>query len=749
MTLHRNPSKLQGLGRVVNRAASRPAPRRRSFVITLSPVASGSDSFRPVRILAWLAAAVIAAAVLPLPLAAQREARVVRQLDFQGNESINDLTLASAISTTSSSWFATAPVVRLLGLGEKRYFNQREFERDVIRLAILYKRSGFPNVTIDTLVRREPEDIYITFDITEGAPIVVDSMAVQGLDAVPGELRQEVLVDLPLRPGDVFNRYLMQANADSIVRRLRDEGYPAAEVFTSFATQAGELTADLTFDVEPGAPAVFGDVRVEGIAGVDTAVVLDLMAARQGREFSQSDLFESQRNLYSSDLFRIATVGIDSSRYEYGADSVPIVVQVAEARRYRVRGSLGYGTNDCFRGTAGLSVRNFLGRGRILDLSTRVSKVGVGSPTDWGMENRICSQLVEDSIGSRLMNYGVNAAFRRPAFLSPNNTITYALFAERRSEFAAYLREDVGGNITIARETPNRRLPLSLSYTLSYGKTEATAAIFCAFFNTCLAEDIDRLRERRRFALLTATGALPRVNNVLDPTRGYILQLELGHASRLIGSSQLLEFTRGVAEASWYRQVGRESVFSWRVKGGLIFAPEIASGSLEGVYIPPEQRFYAGGPSDVRGFRRNELGPVIYVVPEASIDDDTGLPDAGEVRAVATGGNSVFVANAELRFPSPIFSERLRLAAFIDGGALWQRGVDEGDNPLFRVTPGFGLRVGTPLGPARLDLAYNPYSLPSGRLLVLGDDGELTSGGSYDPPGVGGLTVHFAVGQPF
>src|SRR5690606_11038523 len=123
--------------------------------------------------------------------------------------------------------------------------------------------------------------------------------------------------------------------------------------------------------------------------------------------------------------------------------------------------------------------------------------------------------------------------------------------------------------------------------------------------------------------------------------------------------------------------------------------------------------------------------------------------DSGAVRAVATGGNSLVVANVELRFPSPVFSERLRLAAFIDGGALWQRGVANAEGPRVRVTPGFGLRVGTPLGPARPDIAYSPYSLPDGRLLVLGEDGELTPGADYDPPGVGGVAVHFAVGQPF
>ena len=37
------------------------------------------------------------------------------------------------------------------------------------------------------------------------------------------------------------------------------------------------------------------------------------MVARPGRPFSEDDLFPSQRNLYSSDLFRFATVNIDTT----------------------------------------------------------------------------------------------------------------------------------------------------------------------------------------------------------------------------------------------------------------------------------------------------------------------------------------------------------------------------------------------------------------------------------------------------
>ena len=42
-----------------------------------------------------------------------------------------------------------------------------------MRLSVLYKRSGYPDAVIDTLVRRTPEDVYITFKIKEGDPIRV------------------------------------------------------------------------------------------------------------------------------------------------------------------------------------------------------------------------------------------------------------------------------------------------------------------------------------------------------------------------------------------------------------------------------------------------------------------------------------------------------------------------------------------------------------------------------------------------
>ncbi len=694
--------------------------------------------------LVWLAAALFSA----VPLSAQERPLVVRQLEFNGNRAIPDEVLASAISTTNSSWFARNFLFRWMGLGAKRYFDEQEFRRDVVRLGVLYKRSGYYEAVIDTLVRRTPEDVHITFNIKEGEPIILGTLTITGLDSLREQGRRLALQDLPLQQGDPFNRYAMQASADTLTRRLRDHGYPSAIVFTGFEVDKPKRTASVFLEVVPGKRTLIGRIRVVGAIRVDSSLVRKLLVARPGRRYSQEELFQSQRNLYESDLFRFASVNIDSAAFQPSADSVPLLAQVNEGKRRRIRGGLGYATNDCFRGSLGWTSRDFLGGGRILDLTSRVSKVGVGAPLDWGLADNICGASRNDTVGSAKLNFYLGASVRRPAFLSPNNAVTVSVFTERRSEYKVYLRQETGASIALTRTTPRRRNPLSLTYTLSYGRTEATAQSFCAFFNACTSDVIEPLRENRVLATITAAGNFPRVNSQIDPTRGRIGSLELTHSSKYIGSSSLQQFTRVVAAMAWYRPLSRNVVLSWRVKGGLIVSPNVDVASQTGTFIPPEQRFYAGGPNDVRGFDRNELGPVVYVVPQSAVG---ATINADSVRVAATGGNSIAVANVELRVPSPVLSSRLRLAAFVDAGGVWQRGSNERP-AVIRVTPGVGLRVTTPLGPARLDMAYNPYKLQPGTLFQFDPAGNLTpvlGQGSYVLPRTGKFTLHIAVGQPF
>jgi outer membrane protein insertion porin family len=677
---------------------------------------------------------------------------VVRQLKFRGNDAFPSDILAAAIATTSSSTFATSPLLSWIGLGEKRRLNELELRRDVPRLRLFYQIRGYLDAQVDTTVVRTAEDVYITFAIHEGEPVRIRNFIIKGLDSIPGG--RELLQDLPLREGDPFDRTLVYASADTIRNRLHDRGYAEALVrLEGFEVDRDKHNASVSLIVDPGVTAVIGEIHVQGTRRVDSAFVRSLLASRPGREYRERDIQQSQLNLYRSELFRFASVGLDTVHFVPGSGVVPVTITVIEGPFHRIRAAAGYGTNDCFRTGAGWTARNALGSGQVFDVSAQVSKLGVGRPFGVGLEeNFLCSALKDDSVGSARANYNITTSFRRPVFLSPSNSLTLSLFAERRSEFAVYLREDIGGSLTLIRETAER-IPVTLTYRLSSGRTQANAVSFCAFFNACTETDVRELRQRRPLATLTLGAQRVRVNNPLDPSRGSNISAEVTHSSTLLGSSRFSEFTRFIADGAHYIPVGR-SVVALHARGGMVFAPRLVLGGAGDVanFVPPEQRFYAGGPNDVRGYNRNQLGPLVYVVRETAIDTLGNIPE-DSVQIAATGGNSIIVANVELRVPSPFLGDRLRFAVFADGGTVWERGGSgPGSTIGFRVTPGGGIRFVTPLGPVRVDAAYSFSVLPPGRLYQVEASGDLQQiRDSYQKTRKTGRgwVFQFSVGQAF
>jgi len=693
--------------------------------------------------------------VLPLAAQAAEEGLVIRQLKFAGNESFDAKILAASIATTNSSFFAANGAVRWLGLGEKRRLNERTLRVDAVRLKTFYQRKGFLEVKVDTTVIRTTDDAYITFHIVEGQPVLVRTFEIKGLDSL--EHRDRLVRDLALRVGEPYDRDLLLVTADTLITRLQNLGYPEVQVLIEKTDVNREArTADIAVLVQPGTVSVIGEIHVRGTDQIDSSFVASLLATEPGVLFNRRDLVESQRQLYRSELFRYATVELDTAHFVAGSGRVPLTIQVQEGPLHRARAAVGFGTNDCFRTGLGWTKRNAVGRGQVFDVAAQVSKLGVGKPTHLGaLEKSICSALKDDSVGSSLMNYNLTTSFRRPVFISPSNAVALSLFAERRSEFAVYRREELGGSLTLLRETESRT-PLSFAYRLGYGSTEANTVSFCAFFNACTEADISLLRQKRLVAIFSVLAQRTRVNNPLDPTRGSAYSAEVSHSSRLIGSSSLTQFTRAIGDAAVYRPIG-SSVLALHLRAGVVVSPFVTVGGSAGNFVPPEQRFYAGGPNDVRGYNRNELGPLVYVILESQLKTDsiTGVqvPNDSLVRNAATGGNSLIVANVEVRVPSPVFGNQVRLAAFLDAGTVWQRGGEgQGGTPIMRFTPGAGIRFLTPLGPARLDFAYNPHRLPASRLYLIKDDGDIVLFQESYRRTVNngrGIVVQFGVGQAF
>ncbi len=650
--------------------------------------------------------------------------------------------------------------MRWLGLGEKRYLNEVEFRRDVVRLILLYRQSGYMNAVVDTSVRRTARDAYITFRIHEGDPVRVVRLDVRGLDGIFDVERLKR--DLPLQVGDPFNRFFMQASADTIVARLRNNGFPYAEVLRNFDSEAGILKAEIEFDAQPGPRMRIGEVLIRGLRDVDTGTVRRVMSVRPGSSFNQDALYQTQRDLYGMGVFSsVNVVLLDSVAPQETMlrdSTVRTLIQVQEGPAHQVRLGAGYATVECFRVQSGWTAHDFLGGARTLDLSARVSKLGAGTPKQTTGLNQFCNPFAGTWTFDTL-NYTLGITLRQPAFLSRSHVATLGFVAERRSEFGIYTREAIGGNADLTLNTRGQ-LPVTLGYSYSVGRTLAADGIYCSLFRLCDEASRKFLRDRRQFGAVTISAVRDRVNSILDPSEGSITTATLLHASRFVGSQAPYEFNRGELEIAKYHPLGRRTVFAWRIRGGTILSRNISLSGQNVGYVPPDQRFYGGGPNSVRGYGRNELGPRVYVITNRDSIDQAATAQAGDtvwrgVRTTPTGGNTAIVLNAELRFPSPIFAQRMRLGIFVDAGQVWERGQELVTLRDMRVTPGAGLRFATPLGPVRIDAAYNGYPLERGPLLLLDSAGTVTQIRPSYPPLRAQKTfwqkvvIQIAVGQAF
>jgi len=681
----------------------------------------------------------------------ERQGRIVRRLAFDGNRALDDYTLSTAIATTSSSWFATNPFVRWLGLGEKRYLDELEFRRDVVRLLLLYRQSGYMTAVVDTSLIRTTKDAYITFRIHEGEPVRVARLELRGLEGITDTL--PLRRALPLQVGDPFNRFLLQASADTIVTRLRNGGYPYAEVLRNFDSEAGALRAEVTLEAVPGPLMRVGEVAIQGLNKVDTATVRGMLSVHPGDRFRQEALYQSQRGLYGTGVFRSANVVLVDS---LGASdsTVRVLVEVQEGPRHRLRFGGGYGSLDCLRAQTGWTANDFFGGARTLDLSARLSKIGGRTPPQTSGLN-LCRPFFTDSLWPDSVNYTLGATLRQPVFISRAHTATIGLFAEKRSEAQIYTRIAVGANLDVTINA-RRQIPVTIGYGYSVGKTVAAAAVYCSVFRLCDSTSRAFLSDTRSFGAITVTAVRDRVNNPLDPSEGSLATGTFLYASRIVGSDASYEFNRAEFEIAKYYPIGRRTVFAWRIRSGTILPQKITLSGQRVGYVPPDQRFYGGGPNSVRGYGRNGLGPQVYITTDTNQVDTTvaGGKIFSNVVAAPTGGNSAFVLNAELRFPSPLFANRMRLGLFVDVGQVWERGDELLAIQGVRVTPGAGVRFTTPLGPVRVDVAYNGYGAERGPLLLQTGDSIVQIRPDYPPADPRKsfwkrLVLQLAVGQAF
>ena len=664
----------------------------------------------------------------------------VARLTFEGNHAFSSTVLGDGIVTTPSTW--ARRTLRIFGA--KRCLDRTQFPLDVLRLLVWYRNHGYTAATVDTvLTPMGQSQVGIRFSIREGSPMLVDSLSIVGLEGVPE--RERVARGLATEIGEPFDKYANEATRDSLTRRLRNGGYPDAEVFVGYDTRLAERRARVVFTVVPGARVYLGEIGVQATPRSGTAravtdeAIRTVAGVRRGDLYSEEELERAKRALYQTELFTQVSLLPDSS-VSVRDSTVRVSIDVTEGLMRSARIGGGYGTLDCFRATGDLTQYNFSGGATRLDLRARLSKIGVGRPLN-GLA-RLCPQASDDPY-SKDLNYSLGATISQsPVF--HEFVPSYSVFSERRSEYNAFLRTiPVGGSVSLSRRLA--RITQAVSYSAEYGKTEAQPALLCAVFNACTEADRESFVRLQRLGVLSASVSRETSDNPLNPAQGSVVRIEVRTAGSFTGSDAKLRFSKILTDGAMYKALGPDIVLAARVRFGAVVGSGF-SFSNNSVYVPPQERLFAGGPTTVRGFRQNELGPALYIPGAYDTVRASGArggspanprdtvyfrarADSSSPRVIPTGGNALIVANLEARVRSPILPDLVQGTLFADVGEVWNRGAAGaglGFSSL-RWSPGLGVRVKTLIGFLRLDIAYNPYQRPSGSAYF---DTSVASGGA-------------------
>lgn len=732
---------------------------------------------------------------------AERQAPEVTQLRIRGTHAIVQSELRQSLATQASGCrsLLLKPLCLLTKshyVYERRYLDEAEFDRDVLRVLVFYFKRGYRDTQVDTAVARRGKTARITLTIREGPPTKL--MAVQM--GVSPSLVPPLDSARLLRPrvGEPLNLL----RVDSTLLRLRttlwERGYADAVVRAEPQVDSAADTATIRFAVDPKRRITIDSIRIEGNEQVPDLLIRRSMRIRPGSLFRLSRIAASQRALYESALFR--RVVIDTLPRQSGSDTTRgLVVRVQEGPPREAQVQAGFTTADFGQVDARFTDNFFLRGARRFDASLTVGNLLSQQLTKNDLFVRFTNIARDNALGRFYTpTYQASAEVRQRWVGSPRNTLSAGLFSHRRSSPGVFVDRGYGSSLTFTREL-GIRLPLSATYRFEVNRVEAGDVYFCVNYGVCDQPTIGALGGRQRLSPVALTVQADRANAPFSPTQGFRLRGELEHASQYTASD--FRYNRALADATVYIPLPiRRAVVAGHLRAGWVHAlGKSATDDLNDMspasLLHPRKRFYAGGSQSVRGFGENQLGPrVLTIAPEVlrgrtitgtdttwrcapstpiancPLDAD-GLRDRDfQVRPL--GGTSLLEGSVEVRVP---VWRALVGAVFVDAALLGTESQASFRNATGAITPGFGVRYESPVGPIRVDLGFRPTlrqalrvitqdtdSTGRARLVTLhaGEDCAAGAAGCrvYPDPSqresfvrrlANRLTLHLSIGQAF
>lgn len=594
------------------------------------------------------------------------------------------------IDSVEISGNASIPIERLRDLvrlerGEP-YVASR-LDADLLAIRNHYLRQGFPKAAVEAPAPAEtppgrlgePGRVAVRIVISEGPLVRVGAIRFDGAVALTAEQLRAVM---KVSPGAPYYEPAIAADREAVLLAYLNEGFQGATIDQVERQPAanGEII-DLVFHIREGTLVMVDHIVIVGNTRTSAETIRRELLIVEGQPLGLADLIESRRRLSALGLFRRVRITEVPHGDEPRRD---VVITVEEANRTTIAYGAGLeaSTRSFFgaggeaddrievapRGSFEVGRRNLFGRNRSINLFSRISF----RPRGESIEE-------PEARGYGFNEYRVVTTYREIGAFTWNADVAVSAFSEQAIRTSFNFRRH-GVNAELLRRL-SPRVRLTTRYSL--GRTQ----LFDERLSPEEQLDVDRLFPQVRLSSVTVSVYRDTRDDVLDPTRGTLLATDSELAPRLIGSQ--IGFGKTFVQVFGFRQLSarRGLVLASAVRVGLARGFEQRIGETDVIVdLPASERFFAGGSTTVRGFSQDRLGAVETIA-------ETGFP---------RGGNALLVLNAELR--APVWRD-VGVVGFVDGGNVFAR-VEDFDLSAIRVTPGFGLRYRSPIGPVRFDLGF-------------------------------------------
>ncbi len=591
----------------------------------------------------------------------------VSDIRFEGNRVIDSALLEQVVSVEKKGLFSRGR------LTDAMLQNDRE------NLKFLYQQRGYLDTQAEYELLPEGPGVAVLFRIDEGPRTFVRELLITGNEEIS---EAQLMEEIQLREGAPFSPLALAQDRADIIARYENLGYRDVE-FRSHVENLESQNASVTYVITENRQYFSDEVVIFGNLQTRLPVIEREVAIKPQSPLSLEQLLQTETNLYGLAIFnRVQVRTVDTVR-----DPLlkTVLVDVTEGRKYTLLYGIGYeqtltdARSEGLRGTFGITDNNFLGMGRSLSLGLRAGSLrqrgnlSYTVPRPFGRNLPSILSLTADN--QRRVRSGDDAELLniagRPfdSLRLIGSSQTERRLSRRESLFFRFTFEQI--SLTVPDEL---RTPLQ-------------------FF---------REEEELRLSSVALSYLNESRDDPADPTSGFFVSGEAQTAARPLGSNE--EFFRFLAIGQYYYRAFPDLIVAASLRIGFIEPFGITSAKDVANPIPISERFFAGGPSSLRGLPQDLAGPLLLDEDGNPFLVNRGTVANPDFTAIPLGGNALMIGNLEARFPA---RGLVGGALFYDIGNVFPT-ITKIAETSFSNAVGAGVFFRTPVGPIRLDVAYNP-----------------------------------------